>query len=154
MSINTQILRGVAIAATVLFAASANASLVSSTAMPGSSSGFEQSQQFARKGADDTRPDDRGGRRGRGRDDGRNHAAVPATDGVQVARRGADDGPGHVRRGRGTDDGPGHVRRGRGADDTGTHGRRGRGSDDPSGHGRHGRGSDDHPGDDHGGRSV
>jgi hypothetical protein len=32
------------------------------------------------------------------------------------ARRGADDGPGHIRRSRGADDGPGHVR-GRGDND-------------------------------------
>lgn len=61
---------------------------------------------------------------------------------VIVARRGADDAPGHVRRGRGADDAPGHVRRGRGTDDAAGSGRRGRGADDAGG-GRRGRGSDD-----------
>lgn len=52
---------------------------------------------LARRGADDAAGDDRGGR-GRGKDDGANHA-----------RRGADDAAGHQRRGRGADDGANHA---------------------------------------------
>ena len=54
---------------------------------------------LARRGADDAAGDDRGGR-GRGADDGANHA-----------RRGADDAAGDDRggRGRGADDGAGHA---------------------------------------------
>jgi hypothetical protein len=59
------------------------------------------------------------------------------------AKNGADDGAGHVRRGRGADDKPGHVRRGRGADDKPGHVRHGRGGDDKPGHVRPGRGTDD-----------
>jgi hypothetical protein len=95
-----------------------------------------------------------------------------------LAKKGADDRPGHSRRGRGRDDGPnhtflltppglesfevarrgaddpvGHVRHGRGSDDAKSgHKNRGRGSDDATGHGRRGRGSDDAPGDDNGRR--
>ncbi|OJF97239.1 hypothetical protein AX761_15110 [Rhizobium sp. 58] len=93
---------------------------------------------------------------------------------VLFVKRGADDKPGHIRRGRGRDDGPnhtfllklegtqiarrsaddkpGHVRHGRGTDDKPGHVRRGRGTDDQPGHNRRGRGSDDATGDDHGGR--
>ena len=70
---------------------------------------------------------------------------------ILVARRGADDPPGHVRRGRGTDDAVSPSRRG--ADDPATDQRRGRGrddvtpggrgADDPPGHLRRGRGRDD-----------
>jgi hypothetical protein len=70
---------------------------------------------------------------------------------IQLARRGADDPPGHVRRGRGTDDAVSPSRRG--TDDPATDQRRGRGrddvtpggrgADDPPGHLRRGRGADD-----------
>ena len=85
----------------------------------------ERLDLVAKKGADD-KPGHT--RRGRGRDDGPNHAFMPKLEGTEVARRGADDKPGHVRRGRGADDAPGHN--------------------------RHGRGSDDAAGDDHGGRRA
>jgi hypothetical protein len=73
---------------------------------------------------------------------------------VLIARRGADDPPGDVRRGRGTDntvirsnrgaDNPaGDVRRGRGADDAARPDRNG--ADDPPGDVRRGRGRDDPP---------
>lgn len=45
-------------------------------------------------------------RRGRGKDDGPNHAAIKGDNSLQFARRGADDGAGHVRGGK--DDGPNH----------------------------------------------
>lgn len=80
-----------------------------------------------------------------------------------LAKRGADDKPGHTRRSRGRDDGPNHtfllklgktqVAR-RGADDKPGHVRQGRGTDDKPGHNRHGRGSDDAAGDNRGGRRV
>lgn len=104
---------------------------------------------FAKKGADDKPGHNR---RGRGRDDGPNHAFLLKLEEMLVARRGADDKPGHIRQSRGTDDTPGHVRHGRGSDDKPGDDRRGRGSDDKSGHERHGRGSDDGASDDHGGR--
>ncbi len=51
--------------------------------------------------------------------------AVKQTQETQtIARRGADDAPGHIRRSRGADDAPGHIRRGRGADDAPGHIRR------------------------------
>ena len=73
---------------------------------------------------------------------------------IMVARRGADDPPGDVRRGRGRDDGAtpsrrgaddpaGDVRRSRGRDDAATPS--GRGADDPAGDLRRGRGRDDPP---------
>ncbi len=58
----------------------------------------------------------------------------PTQETQMVARRGADDAPGHVRQGRGADDAPGHIRRSRGADDAPGHIRRGRGTDDAPGH--------------------
>jgi len=62
---------------------------------------------------------------------------------ILVARRGADDPPGHVRRGRGTDDAVSPSRRG--ADDPAIDQRRGRGRDDMMTPSR--RGADDPPGD-------
>lgn len=91
------------------------------------------SEQVARKGADNRPGDTRGGR---GRDDGRNHAFLFNLDGVQLARQGADDGAGHVRHGRGSDDGAGDHHQGRG--------------NEGAGHGGHG--GDDRRGDDHGRR--
>jgi hypothetical protein len=87
--------------------------------------------------------------------------STPApTDDMQpivVARRGADNPPGDMRRGRGADDPAGHNRRGRGMDDGATPagstsggatpGRNG--ADDPPGDDRgrgRGRGGDDGPG--------
>ncbi|WP_263723098.1 hypothetical protein [Defluviimonas sp. WL0075] len=65
-------------------------------------------QPLHRRGADDPAGDDRG--RGRGSDDGANHASGPVLDGVQMARRGADDPAGDDRgRGRGSDDGANHA---------------------------------------------
>jgi hypothetical protein len=58
--------------------------------------------------------------------------AGTATTDTMIAKRGADDGAGHQRRGRGSDDGANHARRG--ADDGAGHQRRGRGSDDGAGH--------------------
>lgn len=59
-----------------------------------------QMDQFilSRRGADDPVGDDRGGRRGRGRDDGANHAENPALKAFDMARRGRgrDDGPRHT----------------------------------------------------------
>lgn len=59
-----------------------------------------QMDQFilSRRGADDPAGDDRGGRRGRGRDDGPNHAANPVLKTFDMARRGRgrDDGPNHT----------------------------------------------------------
>lgn len=78
---------------------------------------------LAKKGADDPKGDDRKGR-GRGRDDGPNHTLIQTNETFQVARKGADDAPGHVRRGRGADDAPGDTRRGRGTDDAKPSGRR------------------------------
>ena len=73
---------------------------------------------------------------------------------ILVARRGADNPPGDVRRGRGADNAvspsrrgadnpPGDVRRGRGADNAVSPSRRG--ADDPPGDLRRGRGRDDLP---------
>ena len=61
--------------------------------------GQGQMDQFilSRHGADDPAGDDRRGR-GRGRDDGPNHAANPVLKAFDVARRGRgrDDGPNHT----------------------------------------------------------
>jgi len=59
--------------------------------------------------------------------------SVMATATTASARRGDDDGPGHVRQCRGCDDPAGHVRQGRSADDSADHVRHGRGADDPVG---------------------
>ncbi|MCM2475504.1 hypothetical protein HGO38_18645 [Rhizobium sp. CG5] len=67
-----------------------------------------------------------------------------------VARKGADDKPGHTRRGRGRDDGPNHTFLLK-LDETQV---ARRGADDKPGHNRRGRGSDDAAGDDHGGRRA
>ena len=81
-------------------------------------------------------------------------AAENATP-VVVAKRGADDPPGDVRRGRGTDDPVGGVRRNRGSDDPVGDLRRSRGADDPAGDARRGGGADNPPGDRRGrGRDV
>ncbi|NZD48347.1 hypothetical protein [Rhizobium leguminosarum] len=74
----------------------------------------QRNDLVAKKGADD-KPGHT--RRGRGRDDGPNHAFLLKLEKTQVARRGADDKPGHVRHGRGADDQPGHNRHDRGSDD-------------------------------------
>jgi hypothetical protein len=84
-----------ALLASVGFAAQAATSQTPSSVSPGFSI------DLAKRGADDAAGDDRGGRgRGRGKDDGANHAR---------RGRGADDAAGHQRRGRGQDDGPNHT---------------------------------------------
>ena len=81
-------------------------------------------------------------------------ALAPDATPILVARRGADDPPGDVRRGRGkddtvnikrqrADDPAGDVRRGRGKDDSINSNRQG--ADDPPGDVRRGRGRDDAP---------
>lgn len=142
MSIGKHLVRSATVAAAVLFAVSANAALTTGIDIPAKPMTLTQSKDlFAKKGADDTKKDDRGRNRGRGRDDGPNHASVLKLEDMQMARRGADDAPGHIRHGRGADDAPGHIRHGRGADDS-------------KGSSRRGRGSDDRSGDDHGGRRA
>ena len=77
-----------------LFATAGFAAHASTVQTPSSSpAGF--SIDLAKRGADDAAGDQR---RGRGADDGANHA-----------RRGADDAAGHQRRGRGADDGANHA---------------------------------------------
>lgn len=139
MSIIKHSLRSAIVFAALLSGMPANAALNGTFKATGPSvTPAAQSDDFlAKKGADD-RPGHQ--RRGRGRDDGPNHAFLLKLDDVQVARRGADDRPGHIRRSRGADDATtGHQHRGRGADDA-------------TGHDRRGRGSDDSHRDDHGGR--
>lgn len=65
-------------------------------------------------------------------------AASAALSSTAMARRGADDAPGHVRQCRGCDDPAGHIRHGHGADDPIGHVRGGHGADDAAGHVRHG----------------
>jgi len=139
MSITKHALRSAIVLAALFSGASANAALNGSIGATDVSTArlHQNLDVLAKKGADD-RPGHN--RRGRGRDDGPNHAFLLKLDDVQVARRGADDRPGHIRHGRGADDA------------TTGHNRRGRGSDDAVGHDRQGHGSDDAPGDDHGGR--
>lgn len=64
---------------------------------------------MAKHGADDPAGDDRGGK-GRGRDDGPNHAWVPGST-LILAKHGADDPAGDNRggKGRGGDDGANHT---------------------------------------------
>jgi hypothetical protein len=72
------------------------------------------------RGRDDSQRDDRGGRHGGGgkgrggHDDGPNHTSISGS--YQIAKHGADDGPGDDRggQGRGRNDGPGDDRGGRG----------------------------------------
>ncbi len=96
-------------------------------------SGDQNQFILSRRGADDPAGDDRRGR-GRGTDDGPNHATIDLLKGFETARRGADDPAGDDRggRGRGKDDGANHAtiellksfetaRRGRGRDDGPNH---------------------------------
>jgi len=137
MSITQYVLRSAMVLAIVSAAIPANAALSGKLDATESTTRLEhRNDLFAKMGADD-KPGHT--RRGRGRDDGPNHAFLLKLEETQVARRGADDKPGHVRHARGTDDKPGHVRHGRG-------------TDDQPGDNRHGRRSDDAAGDDHGGR--
>lgn len=137
MSITQYVLRSAMVLAILSPAIPANAALSGKLDTTASTTRLEhRNDLFAKKGADD-KPGHT--RRGRGRDDGPNHAFLLKLEETQVARRGADDKPGHIRHGRGTDDKPGHVSHGRG-------------TDDQPGDNRHGRGSDDAAGDDHGGR--
>ncbi len=62
-----------------------------------------------------------------------------------VARNGADDPAGNLRRGRGADNPPADIRGGRGAGNPPTDIRHGRGRDNPPGDNRRGRGADDPP---------
>ena len=124
MSITQYVLRSAIVLTMLSPAIPASAALSGKLDTTASTTRLEQSNDLvAKKGADD-KPGHT--RRGRGRDDGPNHAFLLKLEETQVARSGADDKPGHVRHGRGTDDQPGHN--------------------------RHGRGSDDAAGDDHGGR--
>ncbi|KQS76644.1 hypothetical protein ASG25_15285 [Rhizobium sp. Leaf384] len=147
MTLRQIMIGGTAALGATLFAMSAQAALNSDIDGVGITAPAGQAYDLlARKGADDGKKDDRRGK-GRGRDDGRNHAGIVKLDDIQMARRGADDAPGHIRKGRGRDDVPGDDR---GGDDRGNHdgsghdmnddhgGRGGHKSDDHGTHGRHG----------------
>jgi hypothetical protein len=146
MTIKQYLIGGATVIGAIMFAASSQAALTASIDPAGATATMRPDiDMLARKGGDDTKKDDKGGtsRKGHGRDDGRNHAGVVKLDEVQVARRGADDAPGHVRKGRGRDDAPGHVRHGRGSDDAAGDDHGGRDRNDDHGGRRGGRGSDD-----------
>jgi hypothetical protein len=124
MSITQYVLRSAIVLTMLSPAIPASAALSGKLDTTANTTRLEQSNDLVAKKGTDDKPGHT--RRGRGRDDGPNHAFLLKLEETQVARRGADDKPGHVRHGRGTDDQPGHN--------------------------RHGRGSDDAAGDDHGGR--
>lgn len=88
---------------------------------------------LAKHGADDPAGDQR---RGRGGDDGLNHASKSGS--FILVKHGADDPAGDDRggKGRGKDDGAMHAKKGRGGHDDGIlHAKKGRGGhDDPIGH--------------------
>jgi hypothetical protein len=96
-------LPAVAAALAVLALSAAHASTPLQVTVPGAP------VLLAKHGADDPAGDDRGGK-GRGTDDGANHASLPG-EMLILAKHGADDPAGDDRggKGRGRDDGPNHA---------------------------------------------